>query len=263
MIYSDYNRDRIGWFFGLSGWQLHCSPASPAGVLCPCSAAPGRPRFCSRRCGCWSWWSPSSRSAAGRPPAGSSPRPLFASAGLLGWTRVAQPKPPPGRVEDLTGADLPGVLRVWRSTTGRRTGPRLLRVAIIQDHAARPGRSPRRSPTPASACATPTSATGRAAAWPSCSTSPSRTELIDEVLFLVRTVPEDGAERDLWIARHRRRSGPALAAAGQRRPAAAAHRGVGAHRGVRHHRRPRSPDRPRTPRSPAAASTAAPGCCTG
>ena len=22
MIYSDYNRDRIGWFFGLSGWQL-------------------------------------------------------------------------------------------------------------------------------------------------------------------------------------------------------------------------------------------------
>ena len=22
MIYSDYNRDRIGWFFGVSGWQL-------------------------------------------------------------------------------------------------------------------------------------------------------------------------------------------------------------------------------------------------
>ena len=22
MTYHDYNRDRIGWFFGLSGWQL-------------------------------------------------------------------------------------------------------------------------------------------------------------------------------------------------------------------------------------------------
>ena len=22
MTYNDYNRDRIGWFFGLSGWQL-------------------------------------------------------------------------------------------------------------------------------------------------------------------------------------------------------------------------------------------------
>ena len=37
----------------------------------------------------------------------------------------------------------------------------------------------------------------------------SRTELIDEILFLVRTVPEDGAERDQWLARHRRLDGPA------------------------------------------------------
>ena len=40
----------------------------------------------------------------------------------------------------------------------------------------------------------------------------SRTELIDEILFLVRTVPEDGAERDQWITRHRRAGGhPAVA----------------------------------------------------
>jgi hypothetical protein len=35
--------------------------------------------------------------------------------------------------------------------------------------------------------------------------------LIDELLIMVRTVPDDGAERDLWIAAHRRSSGPSLA----------------------------------------------------
>ena len=39
----------------------------------------------------------------------------------------------------------------------------------------------------------------------------ARTELIDEVLFMVRTVPDDGAERDLWISPHRRPDAPALA----------------------------------------------------
>ena len=39
----------------------------------------------------------------------------------------------------------------------------------------------------------------------------ARTELVDEVLFIVRTVPEDGAERNLWVQRHRRVNAPALA----------------------------------------------------
>ena len=39
----------------------------------------------------------------------------------------------------------------------------------------------------------------------------ARTELIDEVLLLVRTVPDDGAERDLWLRRHRRPTSPPLA----------------------------------------------------
>jgi hypothetical protein len=39
----------------------------------------------------------------------------------------------------------------------------------------------------------------------------SRTELVDELLIMVRTVPDDGAERDLWIAGHRRSSAPSLA----------------------------------------------------
>jgi hypothetical protein len=39
----------------------------------------------------------------------------------------------------------------------------------------------------------------------------ARTELVAELLFLVRTVPEDGAERDQWITRHRRADGPTAA----------------------------------------------------
>ena len=35
-----------------------------------------------------------------------------------------------------------------------------------------------------------------------------RTEKIDEILFMVRTVPEDGAERDLWVNKHRRDNAP-------------------------------------------------------
>ena len=38
----------------------------------------------------------------------------------------------------------------------------------------------------------------------------SRTGLIDEVLFVVRTVPDDGAERDLWTAQHRQPGAPGL-----------------------------------------------------
>ena len=33
MIYSDYNRDRIGWFFGVSGWQLALLAASALPVI--------------------------------------------------------------------------------------------------------------------------------------------------------------------------------------------------------------------------------------
>jgi len=38
-----------------------------------------------------------------------------------------------------------------------------------------------------------------------------RTEKVDEILFMVRTVPEDGAERELWVNRHRRPNAPELA----------------------------------------------------
>ena len=33
MIYSDYNRDRIGWFFGVSGWQLALLAGSALPVI--------------------------------------------------------------------------------------------------------------------------------------------------------------------------------------------------------------------------------------
>ncbi len=39
----------------------------------------------------------------------------------------------------------------------------------------------------------------------------ARASLISDIVFLVRTVPDDGAERQQWIATHRRPDGPELA----------------------------------------------------
>ncbi len=39
----------------------------------------------------------------------------------------------------------------------------------------------------------------------------ARTELISEVLFLIRSVPDDGAEREQWLASHQPATAPVLA----------------------------------------------------
>jgi hypothetical protein len=52
--YNDYNRDRIGWFFGLSGWQLAVLAASALPVF-GCLQRGACPQRCySPSDGCWS-----------------------------------------------------------------------------------------------------------------------------------------------------------------------------------------------------------------
>jgi hypothetical protein len=60
---------------------------------------------------------------------------------------------------------------------------------------------------------------------------------------MVRTVPDDGAERDQWITRHRRAGDPDAARAVNDDLQAALTVRLGAHRGVRHPRRARVPPR--------------------
>ena len=134
--YSDYNRDRIGWFFGLSGWQL--------AVL----AVTVLPVFWSVQRGAWSstpvfagaWVlvllvtvvPVKGRSATGWLVASAA----FALGGLTGWT-VWRSGAAAGRAGDLAVPDLPGVLHGVEVHDGPPHGPSLTRVAVIQHHAAR------------------------------------------------------------------------------------------------------------------------------
>lgn len=112
-----------------------------------------------------------------------------------------------GATHDLGEVDLPGSLAGIEIHEGPPTGLTGARVAIIKNHATRtwavtaaivhPGTGMRDADDRARM--------GRGLA--DLLDQASRTELVDEVLFLVRTVPEDGAERDQWIARHRRPDG--------------------------------------------------------
>ena len=219
--YNDYNRDRIGWFFGLSGWQLAVLAASALPVF-----------ICLQR-GAWSaallftlGWvlvmiitvvPVRGRSATGWFLASTA----FAVGGLTRWTRWRS-KASTGRVEELAEADLPGVLQ-------RCGGPRRAAAGAGAD----PGRDhpkPRRQNLGGHRAVTHPGIGMRdgherdrqGQGLSELLDLASRTELIDEMLFMVRTVPDDGAERDLWIAQHRPTRRPRLVPAGQRRPAAAA-----------------------------------------
>jgi hypothetical protein len=210
MIYNDYNRDRIGWFFGLSGWQL---------ALLAGSALPA---FISLQHGAWmaslgfttAWVlilavtivPVRGRSATGWFVASAA----FAIGGLARWTRWRS-KASTGRIENLTAADLPGVLHSVEVHDGLPQGPELLRVAIIQNHAAKTWAVTASVTHPGIGMRGSHERDRQAQGLSELLDLASRTELIDELLIMVRTVPDDGAERDLWIAGHRRSNGPSLA----------------------------------------------------
>jgi hypothetical protein len=207
--YNDYHRDRIGWFFGLSGWQL--------AVLAGCAL----PVFICLQRGAWSsallftlGWvlimiitvvPVRGRSATGWFLAAT----LFALGGLAGWTRWRS-KASIGRVEEPEEADLPGVLQGVEVHDGPPQGAALTRVAIIQNHSAKTWAVTASMVHPGIGMRDAHERTGQGQGLSELLDLASRTGLIDEVLFLVRTVPDDGAERDLWIAQHRQAGGPEL-----------------------------------------------------
>src|SRR5215211_377973 len=209
MIYSDYNRDRIGWFFGLSGWQLALLAASALPVVI------------SLQDGAWmaalgftAIWvlvlvitvvPVRGRSVTGWLFASTA----FAVGGLARWSRWRS-KASTGQIDDLTDADLPGVLHNVEVHDGPPQGPELLRVAIIQNHAAKTWAVTAAITHPGIGMRDFHDRDRQAQGLSELLDVASRTELIDELLIMVRTVPDDGAERDLWIAGHRRRSGPNL-----------------------------------------------------
>ncbi|MDR7254180.1 hypothetical protein J2X46_003173 [Nocardioides sp. BE266] len=208
--YSSYTRDRIGWFFGLSGLQL--------GFL----AVAVLPVFWSISRGAWSSgmllalvWAGAALVTAvpvrGRSAIGwiaASTR--FAAGGLAGWTTF-QSAAARGRAADLASPDLPGVLQAIDVHEGPPHGADMTRVAIIQNHATRTWAVTAAVVHPGVGMMDPHTRHVQGQALSSLLDVAARTEKIDELLIVVRTVPEDGAERDLWVAGHRRPGAPVLA----------------------------------------------------
>ncbi|SMX87348.1 hypothetical protein BSP109_02205 [Brevibacterium sp. Mu109] len=208
--YGDYSRDKIGWFFGISGAQL---AVVAVGIL---------PVLWALREGAWvsalllgTIWSAvflvtvvpvRGRSATGWMLASTA----YALGGLLRWTSFRS-KASAGRVEDLDVPDLPGVLQGVQIHDGPPHGSNLQRIAIIADHATKTWAVTAAIVHPGIGMVDAEARHRYGLALTDLIDVAGRTEKIDELIFLVRTVPEDGAERELWVNSHRRGDAPPLA----------------------------------------------------
>ena len=227
VTYADYSRDRIGWFFGISGVQL--------GVLVLGAA----PTLIAVNRGAWAaaglllvgWLLVAvvtvvpvrGRSATGWLVASGA----HVLGGMRGWTsfrsasrgRIRAPRTLHGaastsRVSGGSGGpetpDLPGVLSGIQIHDGPPHGSTMTRVAIIQDHATRCWSVTAAIVHPGIGMSAAEERRRYGEGLAELLDTAGRTEKIDELIFTVRTVPEDGAERDLWVASHSRTGAPGL-----------------------------------------------------
>ena len=209
-VYDDYGPDRVGFFFGLTGprlaaltvavipvfvavnqqrWLLAGQLAALAAVVTVLVVVPAR-----------------GRSATGWLLASLS----FTVGKAFGWTSWRS-KAATGKAEKLEDADLPGIMSGIEVHDGSPKGPAQTRYAIIQDHGLRTWAmtASLRHPGVGMAEGDRRDLYGRGLA--ELLDVAARASLISDVMFLVRTVPDDGAERQQWIATHRRPDGPELA----------------------------------------------------
>ena len=134
----------------------------------------------------------------------------YAFGVVLRWSRWRS-HAAKGQATGLDDPDLPGVLAGIRVHDGPPTGPTNTRIAIVQDRASRVWAATATISHPglalADAAERDSQGRGLAALLNAC----ARTELVSEVLFLIRSVPDDGAERAQWLATHQPAGAPELA----------------------------------------------------
>jgi hypothetical protein len=208
--YSDYLRDRTGWFFGLTGLQLTLL------------ALGGLPVWLTVNAARWSWlllWVPVwllSALLVAVPVRGWTAAQwvgVLAGHGIggaMGWTQW-QSRVAAGIADDLGRVDLPGVLAGIEVHSGPPYAHHLTRVAVIQDHARRTWAATAVIEHPGLGLTEPEARDRMGAGLAELCEAASRTELIELVTLQVRTVPDDGAEREDWVRRHRGAGGPDLA----------------------------------------------------
>ena len=134
----------------------------------------------------------------------------FAVGHAFGWTSWRS-KAATGKAEALENADLPGVMTGIEVHDGAPKGPAQTRYAIIQDHGLRTWAMTAAIRHPGVGMAEGDRRDQYGRGLTELLDVAARASLISDVVFVVRTVPDDGAERQQWIAAHRRPDGPELA----------------------------------------------------
>jgi len=208
--YADYTRDRIGWFFGVSGGQLIFLALASLPMFWAISQ--GALLSALLLAAIWAFvlavtiLPVRGRSATGWLIASTT----YGVGGLLGWTSFRS-HATRGRVEDLEVPDLPGVLQGIGIHDGPPHGSNLQRVAVIQDHATKTWALTASIVHPGIGMEDAEQRHRYGEALTGLIDVAGRTEKVDELIFMVRTVPEDGAERELWVNSHRRPNSPPMA----------------------------------------------------
>ncbi len=209
-IYNEYSRAKVGWVLGLSGVQAATLVAAAFPTLIAISKSEWITAFTLAlvfvlvalivvvpvR----------GRSATGWLAATTA----FAIGLITGRTRYRS-RAAKGQPSDLEKVDLPGALTGIEIHEGPPAGPAQTRLAIIQNHATRTWALTASVAHPGIRMADEATRDRFGAGLANLLEVCSRTELIDEVLFMVRSVPDDGAERRQWVESHRKVDGPQLA----------------------------------------------------
>lgn len=198
VVYDEYAKDRPGYFFGLSGFQL----ITFVGTGIPAVWALSRHQW-GLLAGCVAGWVlvgvlilvP----IAGRTAAGWVAASLrHTVGGIAGWSRFRS-RAATGRAGDLDQVDLPGVLAGISVHDGPPQGVDQRRVAIIQHHATRQWAVTAAITHPGLAMADIAERASQGAGLTALLNACARSELVEELQFLVRSVPDDGADRDQAI----------------------------------------------------------------
>ncbi|MBT8227815.1 MAG: hypothetical protein HKP61_05220 [Dactylosporangium sp.] len=209
--YSGWRRERFGWFLGLTGWQLMLVCLA----VLPLLLAVGRSR-----------WLLALELAPlealvialiivpvrGRPAARwLADMFIYVLGRAMGWTwwrsNAATGAATPG---DLAQPDLPGILAALRLHDGPPFGPTLHRVCVIQDPHAGRWSAVARVAHPGLGAVDEATRVRYADQLGALLAAAARGEQIARVSIMVRTVPDDGAQRAAWLADHISPAAPAV-----------------------------------------------------
>lgn len=204
-------RDRPGWYFGLTGPQIFLATAA------------GVPSWLAMALGEWAallglvpLWALSAalicvpvRGWSAAQWIGVLVRHMVGRA--MGWTRW-QSKAAAGDLDDPGEADLPGILAGIEIHDGPPLAGRLVRPAIIQDHAARTWAATARIVHPGIGMSDDHERFQMGAGLAELFEAASAGGQIHLLAIQVRTIPDDGTERAEWVRQHARTPEPALSA---------------------------------------------------